>query len=341
VRDAVMAGLVEMGFTPAQAAAYSLRYPSMESAIDALMRDEASGAQNAAGAPAQAPPSASSHAPAEERKEADGDDVMFWRPLQTSLLGGSSSGGSDAIDLTGDTPGQSAPNHASHEFEVLPRSLAHMHLLQHWTTTTLVSALKPDACRGSIAVTSTKGEQQAISGSATPSETVNPLTPLAGETNAGSPVLISSLATPTLTTIMLGDSEEDIAAPSPAAPSLLGDDTPAADSKGALTLTDGSTATDEEDTDCVICYAAVRDCLLLPCKHVALCGACVSDYFSRVREYNAEARLLRVEAEREAQRHPQRNNTARQKHADRDVHCPSCSQTVQIAVRRVPTPVAP
>eukprot|EP01064_Diplonema_japonicum_P020666 TRINITY_DN30259_c0_g1_i1.p1 TRINITY_DN30259_c0_g1~~TRINITY_DN30259_c0_g1_i1.p1 ORF type:complete len:439 (+),score=92.27 TRINITY_DN30259_c0_g1_i1:53-1318(+) len=40
-------------------------------------------------------------------------------------------------------------------------------------------------------------------------------------------------------------------------------------------------AGDDDDKACIVCYENVKDCLLLPCKHMCVCASCVKDLMLR------------------------------------------------------------
>lgn len=86
-----------------------------------------------------------------------------------------------------------------------------------------------------------------------------------------------------------------------------------------------------------------KECLFLPCRHMALCSNCTSSYFARTREWNLLAAQVRADATTEANQSAARglstsgSISVRNKHADRANTCPSCSQTVALAIRRAPS----
>lgn len=45
--------------------------------------------------------------------------------------------------------------------------------------------------------------------------------------------------------------------------------------QGAGTMEGANSDTDDEDSECVVCFDALRDTLMLPCGHVLMCGGCM------------------------------------------------------------------
>jgi hypothetical protein len=302
-------------------------------------------------------------------------NAVFWRPLRSSsLMGGSSTimNLPATIDLTGDddssaplAPAFLAPPAAvvsvtksvasvslvegeeqeesveTHEFEVLPRSVQHLHLLQQWSTTTLLRALKADTCCDASA--SARKENNVTDAASTAGEPSLDVEPLGAAAAAGdeAPAVISSTATPLVATLILGGATDEVAASSSSSSVLA--PTGSVTTCGVLTAASAAEDDDEDESNCVVCFDAVRDCLFLPCKHVVLCSRCCMDYFHRTLQYNLDAALLRADAEREARRNPYPAAAAvaiealRRKHAEREVHCPCCARSVHLAVRKATT----
>jgi hypothetical protein len=320
-RDELMAQLVDMGYSQLHAATYSLRYPSLESALEHLLAAEAAGQLEADPQQQPMPSQPLQRTPLdsllEEHKEPHCDlqpstaGAVTWQPLRRSSLPPLA----DALPVAAVAETESTPDgeevdqlHLLASCHATPA--VHTHLLQQWTHSTCTTVA------GSPSLSSSQASVLPSCDSIEASPALQPIQQLISTTTA------------TLTTLVLS--------------------TPAHSPK--QTQMQQPTDDEQEDNCCDVCLDAPKVSIdhagtdwqnLLPCQHVSLCSGCTEAYFRRTSDHNVGAANLRRDAEAEAARAPRFAASAHSvvlKNADRIVSCPCCSQTVQVAIRKSSSP---
>lgn len=338
--ETIRSQLLEMGFGDAQASAYSDAYASLEAALEALLRDEAAqggppmpagpespNESRAAPLPATAPTPMNN---LEERKEAECGPTgelapSQWLPLRLApspaptpaptpsspsalaqLFGlfDSSPCTDDDPFATGEAPPpQPGDSEEAEEFEVLHAALFAPSQTDKGTDT---GALLGQCSAREIRVLFAKAEALANGG-----PTLAPESASLADTDADTDAEPNSCT-------------DNSAHSPPAASSALASHTTSTCSTPRNN--------NEAENECVYCFDAAQDTLLLPCRHFSLCSCCALDYVQRIRTHNHSVHLLQLSAAEEDR--TSRFVSSVHKHVARVCACPTCATPVEQVVRR-------